>query len=457
VVTAIGLSADRNRVLATVRLTKAAGDLAVQDSRFWIVRPRADARGVSGFGALLSGAYIGADAGHVRETRNTFIGLEVPPVVTAARQGASYVLRSGSLGSIHDGAPVYYRHVEVGRVTGTALNADGKGVTIDVFVDAPYHRYIGLNTRWWDASGANLSLDSRGGNFSMQSLEALLLGGVAFRPSPGQPAGAPAPAGTVFDLASDGIDAPDQPDGTPAVVEMRFAQSLRGLSVGAAVDFRGVPLGEVTQVNLERNPRAGAVDMRVTLNLYPDRLGPQFRASAEHADGTAGKALLRKLVADGLRGQLRTGNLLTNQRYVALDLFPNAPQARVDLSRTPVELPTVPNALDDLQAEVADFAKKLDGVPYAKIDADLQRTFARVHRLFQQAETQLAPQAQESLATARQAVDAAGEAMQTPLLLQRDARQAREQLARALTALDALANLVEQRPASLVWGSAAAF
>jgi paraquat-inducible protein B len=89
--------------------------------------------------------------------------------------------------------------------------------------------------------------------------------------------------------------------------------------------------------------------------------------------------------------------------------------------------------------------------------ADLQRTFARVHRLFQQAETQLAPQAQESLATARQAVDAAGEAMQTPLLLQRDARQAREQLARALTALDALANLVEQRPASLVWGSAAAF
>jgi paraquat-inducible protein B len=100
VVTAIGLSADRNRVLATVRLTKAAGDLAVQDSRFWIVRPRADARGVSGFGALLSGAYIGADAGHVRETRNTFIGLEVPPVVTAARQGASYVLRSGSLGSI---------------------------------------------------------------------------------------------------------------------------------------------------------------------------------------------------------------------------------------------------------------------------------------------------------------------------------------------------------------------
>ncbi|MEF2249268.1 intermembrane transport protein PqiB [Ralstonia solanacearum] len=454
-VTAVRLSTDLSRVFVTVRLTQEAADFAAKGTRFWIVRPRAGTRGASGLGTLLSGTYIGADRSGSHEPETQFTGLESPPVVSFRQKGARFVLHGPSLGSVETGAPVYYRHIEVGQVTGTALDKDGAGVTVDVFVEAPYHRYVGRDTQWRHASGLGLRLDAAGLRLNTESFQAMLLGGIAFQPSSGQPVGETAPDGTVFSLQSGDFGTTDSPDGKPAVVVMHFDQSLRGLSVGAAVDFRGVQFGEVTNVGVEFDPKTRTFVMPVTLSLYPDRLGQAFRASSEYGDTTAAKALLRKLVAQGLRGQLRTGNLLTNQLYVALDMFPNAPPVQLDLSRTPIALPTIPNTLDDLQAQIADLARTLDRVPLDQLGAHLDQSLDHARRLFTLADAQLAPQARTLLASARQAFDAAQAAVQSPLLLPTELSQAREQLAHALRALDALTDTIAQHPESLVWGSTA--
>jgi paraquat-inducible protein B len=457
-VTAITLSPDRSRVLIEVQLTESAKHFAVKGARFWIVRPRVGAGGVSGLGTLLSGAYIGADSGLSHETeteaetKTRFIGLETPPAIGTGEEGAQYVLHGDSLGSVDIGSPVYYRRLQVGRVTGVTLDKDGAGVTLNVFVGRPYQQYVGTKTRWWQASGLDLRLDSNGLQLNTQSLAAVMLGGIAFQGPPDENAGEATQDGAVFRLAQDEADAMRHDDGPPAPVVMRFSQSLRGLSVGAPVDFRGIQLGEVTKIGVEFDPKTREFTLPVTLNLYPNRLGQRYRESVQYRDASAGKALLLKLVASGLRGQLRTGNLLTNQLYIALDMFPQAPPAHVDLDRRPIELPTAPNTLQELQVQIADIAKKLNQVPFDQLGSGLNSTLANADRLLRQLDTQLAPQARDTLASAEKTFNAAHAVLQQDSPLQADMHQALTQLTQTLRSLNTLADYLEQHPESLMWG-----
>ncbi|KVD75296.1 mammalian cell entry protein [Burkholderia ubonensis] len=452
IVKTITLSKDLARVLVDVQLKKEAEDFAVKGSRFWVVRPRIGATGVSGLGTLLSGAYIGVDAGRSQEGQTDFTGLETPPPVTGDQKGTQYVLRGASLGSVDIGSPVYYRRVQVGQVVGFALDKDGTGVTVNVFVNAPYDQYVGVNSRWWQASGVDLRLDSSGFKLNTQSLATVILGGIAFQAPPNQTNGTAAPNNTVFHLGSDEADAMREPDGPPLQVVMNFNQSLRGLAVGAPVDFRGIVLGEVTNIGIDYDPKAKNFTMPVTMNLYPERLGRRFRETIESKGETARRGIVERLVERGLRGQLRTGNLLTSQLYVALDFFPKAAAAKIDPARQPLELPTVPNELEELQVVVADIAKKLDKVPFEQIGANLNSTLANADRLFKQLDTQVAPEARDTLSAAKQTFSAAEATLQQDSPLQSDVRGALKELTRTLQSLNALSDYLERHPESLLKG-----
>ncbi len=448
----IRLSRDHSRVIVAVQLTKEAEDFAVDDTRFWIVRPRIGTTGVTGLGTLLSGAYIGVDAGRSHDSRTDFVGLEKPPAVTGDLKGRRFSLHGTSLGSIDIGSPIYYRRVQVGQVVGFSLDRDGKGVSIDVFVDAPYDQYVGTNSRWWHASGVDLRISSGGLQLNTQSLATVIIGGLAFQSPPGQAVGAEAPDNSTFNLAANEGDAMRAPDGPPVTVVMNFNQSLRGLAVGATVDFRGIELGEVTGIGIQYDPTARDFTMPVTMNLYPDRLGRRFRESIKQGGEPAGKQLLRTLVKHGLRGQLRTGNLLTSQLYVALDMFPKAAPVSFDASRSPLELPTVPNTLEELQVQVAEIARKLDQIPFDKISKNLNGTLESANGLFKTLDTQLAPQARDTLAAAQRTFGAAQSTLQQDSPLQSDMHQAFTQLTQTLQTLNALADYLERHPESLLRG-----
>lgn len=448
----IKLSSDLSHVLVEVQLKKEAERFAVDGSRFWIVRPRVAANGVSGLGTLLSGAYIGVDAGRSHTRQDTFTGLEAPPAVTGDQKGTTYVLHGESLGSIDIGTPVYYRRVPVGQVASYSLDQDGDGVNFTVFVAAPYDRYVGENTRWWQASGVDLRLDSSGFKLNTQSLEAVVLGGIAFQTPPDQPIGAVAPSNSTFRLGTDQADAMRAPDGTPVTVVTNFNQSLRGLAVGATVDFRGIEIGNVTNIDINYDPKTDNFTMPVTLNLYPDRLGPRFRQATENKGEAARREILAHLVKRGLRAQLRTGNLLTSQLYVAIDFFPKAATATLDLNKNPLELPTVPNTLDELQLQVADIAKKLDKIPFDQIGTNLNDSLKQANVLFKQLNTQIAPQARDTLSAAKQTFDAAQATLQQDSPLQSDVRGALKELTRTLQSLNALSDYLERHPESLLQG-----
>jgi len=452
-VRAISLSQDLGKVLVTIDMNKDARRFTVADTRFWVVRPRIGVGGVSGLGTLLSGAYIGVDAGKSQETRSDFTGLEKVPQVAGDQKGSQYTLHSESLGSLDAGSPIYYRRIQVGQVIGYDLENHGQGVAIKVFVNAPYDQYVGKSTRWWHASGVDVRFDSSGFKLNTQSLAALLVGGISFESMGGRKPDTLAPPGADFLLASDQASALREPDGAPITTVLYFDQSVRGLSPGAAVDFRGIVLGEVRSVGVEFDPVKKDFRMPVTVDMYPNRLGRRVQETvADEKERNMGPLLLERMVSHGLRGQLRTGNLLTGQLYVALDFFPNAAPVKLDMNSYPIEVPTVPNSLDELQTQIASIVRKLDKVPFADIGNNLRDTLKSADLLFKKVDGQLVPDVKDTLGAARQTFGAAQQVLQQDSPMQSDLRTALQQLTQTLQSLSELSDYVERHPESLIRG-----
>src|SRR5262249_14983375 len=153
------------------------------------------------------------------------------------------------------------RRVTVGQVVGYDLNRDGSGVTVRIFVNAPYDQFVRTNTRFWQASGIDVRLDANGIKVDTQSLASIVAGGVAFQSPAGQPTGPRTAANASYRLAVDEPDAMRDPDGVPTRFVMRFNQSLRGLQPGAPVDFRGITLGKVVSIGVEYDRQKKTISM----------------------------------------------------------------------------------------------------------------------------------------------------------------------------------------------------
>ncbi|QHE91769.1 MCE family protein [Pandoraea fibrosis] len=458
-VKSIELSDDLSHVRVTVDLTKNAKKFAVKDSRWWIVRPRVAGGSVSGLSTLLSGAYIGADAGKSGDTANHFVGLEVPPVVSTGQPGKPFILHAADIGSLDIGSPIYYRRIQVGQVEAYSLDQDGKGVTLRVFVQAPYDQYVGSNTRFWHASGIDLRLDSSGFQVNTQSLASVVIGGIAFQAPGDAGAGVMAKPGQEFRLAPDETTAMKAPDTHPVTVVFRFQQSLRGLAVGAPVDFRGITLGEVTSIGVEFDRASKQISMPVTVLVYPDRLRRRDPKNNLEPGEDIRHQILDALVARGLRGQLRTGNLLTGQLYVALDFFPNAKPAKAERVDDVLVMPTVPNTLDQLQLQIADIASKLDKIPFDSIGQSLDSSLRKLDKtldsaqgLFRQLDGEIAPEAKATLGEAKKSFGAAERTLSEDAPVQQDVRQAMQELTKTLRSLNTLADYLQQHPEALLRG-----
>jgi paraquat-inducible protein B len=453
----ITLSKDRSHVLANVQLSKEAESFTAADTRFWVVRPRVAASGVSGLSTLLSGAYIGADAGTSKETKDEFTGLEVQPIVRLDASGKQYMLHATDIGSLDIGSPVYYRRIKVGQLAAFDLDADGKGVTLRIFIDAPYDKFIGVNTRFWHASGFDMQINASGFKLRTQSLATVVLGGIAFQ-APDDQLGTTAKENTTFNLAADEEAALKEPDGPSETVVMYFNQSLRGLTPGTTVDFRGVVLGEVKSIGIEYDAKRREFSMPVVVQVYPERLGRRYAEDEKHSSYTA-KQRLQYMVSRGLRAQLRTGNLLTGQLYVALDFFPKAAPATIDTSSAIIELPTIPNSLDEIQSQIAEIAKKLSKVPFDQIAADLQKTLGTLNRTLLNAEqltkslnNDVAPEITAAMKDVRVTLDNANRTLSDNAPLQQDIRATLQELTRSAASVRILTDYLERHPEALIRG-----
>jgi len=394
-ITEINLAPDFSGVIATAELVKGAESRVVEDTRFWVVRPRVSGSTVSGLTTLLSGSYVAMDVGKSSSRSRVFTGLENPPAFTTDAPGRQITLPAEDIGS-----PVYYRRLQVGQVAAYELEKDGRSVRITCFINAPYHQFLTSNSRFWHASGIDMAVDSEGVRIKTESLVSIAIGGIAFATPFDEVEPSPIAKDMVFELHRNQARAFRNPDRLSDDYILVFNQSVRGLQPGATVDFRGIVVGEGSAIHTQFDPETKQITIPVEIKIYPERFTSRMLGVRPTSGrlGTKGK-FMADLVDRGMRAQLRTGSLLTGQLYVALDFFPDAPKAKLDLAQAVPELPTRPSALEDLQQTLVQLANKLERVPLDTMAQDLSHTLKTVDTLVKRLDTEMAPTLSEGRQT----------------------------------------------------------
>lgn len=374
----IALSRDLKGVVVTIRINKEATPLLTEQARFWVVKPRFFAGSVSGLQTILSGAYIelrpSPDGG---AGRREFIGLEDPPVLQSDVPGTEFRLRAARIGSLGLGSPIFFRDQSVGEVLGWDIAEMENNVTIHVFVRAPYDQYVRDTTRFWNASGISVELGAKGLTVQLESIRALILGGVAFD-TPSEAAGvARSEPKQEFTLhpSKDAADSALYVRSPPLLAV--FKSSVAGLAKGSVVRMRGLKVGEVDSVNLEYDPAHDSVVAVAQFFVEPSRI-----SRIVFPDAADIETRLSGLIQRGLRVKLESGNLLTGSKGLAFDVYPSAEPAQLTKRRDLMVIPTVETAGGgDVMASAADLMDKLSAIPFDEIGRNLNQTLSGTNTL----------------------------------------------------------------------------
>lgn len=358
--TSLKFAEDHKHVIATAEMSPKAKEFLVKDMKFWVVKPRMSGLNITGLGTLLSGYYIGVQLGQSKESERTFTALESPPL-TGDIPGRIFMLKASELGSLGEGTPIYFRQLPAGQVVSYELDKAGGFLNVKIFVQAPYDQYVNPDTRFWNASGVDVSLTAAGLHVQTESVMSILAGGIAFETPASDAPLPPAAADTQFTLFSGRADAFKPAANDPYTYVLLFKQSIRGLEVGAPVELGGVIIGEVTKISPQFDSKTMEFSVPITVCVDPERYGVKFLDRPAGEDTMAAhKKTIDALVARGLRAQLKTGSLISGSLFVAINFFPDEPLATIDWSQNPVQLPTKSGQLEAVEDSVADLLKNLD-------------------------------------------------------------------------------------------------
>ena len=460
-------SEDLTRIIVHVSMQPGSEDFLTERTRFWVVRPRIGSGGVSGLGTLVSGAYIAVEPSQSGEHVVSFTGLEKPPVVTSDAEGTSYRLRSKRLGGISISAPVYFRQFEVGEITEYKLSDDNTHVDIGFFVRAPHDQQVLEGSRFWNAGGVSLKLDATGVQLEMQTVTSLLSGGIAFETLPEHTETPKAKEGRVFDLYDNHDATLEAPITITHTFVTRFSGSVRGLNVGAPVEFRGIRIGTVKSIELGYDPMQPDTSVPVVLvDLEPERLAgfadvdmneEATRLEQEDFEQHTVRNIENAVMEQGLRARLETGNLVTGALYVELDYFPDAdPVTQVTDGEYP-EIPTLPNPLEGILAGFNRIIAKLE-------DAKLEETLTNLNELMISANQvtstlgqnapALAAELQATLEEARATLTSLKDITSTDGEIGNELYNALAEITAAARSIRVMSEYLERHPEALIKGKA---
>jgi paraquat-inducible protein B len=470
-VTRLSLSPDLMWVMVQAQFVKGAESYLTENTRFWVVRPRVAAFGVSGLSTLFSGAYIDLDPGKPGKTSREFNGLEEPPIVTTVDPGRVFVLNADRKGSIEIGSPVYYRQIMVGKVIAYHLADDGSHITFRIFINSPFDQYVHRNSRFWNASGLNVRLDAQGIGIQTESWMSLMVGGITFDVlDTFEPLQDTAEENSVFDLHPSREAALKKSYIDKTRYMLYFSGSVRGLSPGAPVEFRGIPIGEVVDLRMEYDADQKTFEIPVVIVIEPGRIylkkGTRYNEKERVIDF---------LVAKGFRAQLKSGNLVTGQQYISLDFFPDAPPARVLYGDTFPVIPTMPTPIEEIGSKIGHLIAKIEKIPIDQISGDIRDTIqgakeivrspevaaslrslreslGEIQKLAADLRLQTLPEAQAALRQARTSLAASGSLLDSDSPLQLQLQEGLREVSAAAQSLRSLLDYLERHPESILQG-----
>lgn len=362
-------------------------------------------------------------------------------------------MRADQLGSLDVGVPVYFRQIKVGQVVAYDLAKDGQAVGIKVFVNAPYDGLVRENTRFWNAGGVDVSLDASGLKVNTESFLAIMLGGVAFETPVSLEPGEVAQEGQVFRLYASREKSYEKTYLEKRYFVLYFNGSVRGLTRGAPVEFRGIKIGQVLDVTLEASRDTLEFRIPVLIEIELERM------SISGKETEAREKVLARLIERGLRAQLKTGSLITGQLYVDLDLHPEAPARRVVYAGKYPEIPTIPAPLQAVTEKVSKFVDRLEKLPLDQVVAELRSTvqsldqaIGETQALIGRLDAEVAPQAKATLEQGQKTLASIERLTSSEAPVGQDLQRAIQELAETAHSMRILTEYLQQHPDSIIYG-----
>lgn len=377
------VSDDLKYVDAEIILSRDMGKHLGSDARFWIVSPRITRSGISGLSTFFSGTYIGMSPGTNSDDQTYYMGEDRPPVIAPTEAGRRFYLLADSLGSIDIGAPIFYKQLQVGEVIDFKLLDKNAGVQLEVFIRDPYYELVRNNSRFWNASGAEFKFGANGATFRMESLTSLISGGIAFETPKAFDESPASPAQQTFVLYKNYDNTQEKQYAQRLYYVMHFQGNVRGLAVGNPVEFQGVPVGQVENIDIRLDKTSQQLKVPVLVSIQPQ----QFDESL--TPNTADMAM-RQLVDRGLRAKLDTSSLLTGQKVITLTMEKSPKSADIVKIGGYSEFPTISAALDDLPTMAANvmgsLQETLDGVKRIVNSGKLDKTIDSANSMLKEVE-----------------------------------------------------------------------
>ncbi|PPD42056.1 MAG: MCE family protein [Methylobacter sp.] len=368
-VTDISISDDLKTIVVNAQMHSEAEPYLKDQTSFWVVRPQVGLGGVSGLGTLFSGPYIEIKPGGGRD-KTDFVGLTTPPLLKTNAEGRQFTLETNNLGSLHAGTPISFHGINVGEVLSHELSPTADAIKLKIFINRPYGQFVRKNTRFWIDSGVDLSASADGFKVRTGPLISLLSGGIAFRTSPYDKPSDVQPENSEFELYDNYEKSEEVFSGNTLKYVMYFNGSVRGLTEGAPVQLRGIPIGKVTHIKLELDEKTAEIRIPVTVELELNRI-----ESVNNLPEVSHKNIMAELINKGLRAQLQTGSLLTGQLLVDLDFHPkNKITLAANNSSVYPEFPTIPSSLDQFAHSAQTIMDKVAKLPLEEMGAETTKT-----------------------------------------------------------------------------------
>ena len=369
-VTEVTFSDGLKRVRVTAELKKNMKPYLSENTRFWVVQAKLGVGEVQGLDTLLSGVYIVMDPHKGEQSVRTFKGLDQIPVVDSGEKGHTYTLKAKSIGSLSVGSPIYYRKLKAGSVASYKLDDDGEYVTIEVFVKAPFDKLINDKTRFYNVSGVRVSMTADGVDIQTDSLVSLMMGGLAFDNFRSHGKGKPVPKGYVFNLYDSRKDAQKIHYKRELYFWVYFDESIRGLSVGAPVEFRGLKIGEVVNFSLIGNADTAEFKIPILIKIEPERF--TIIGKNQTTGNDVNVPVFEKLLKKGFRAQLKSGNLITGELYIDLNLYPNLPPAPLKKEYEFYVIPSIPATIESLKNNLQSVLQEIASIPFEEIGKEMK-------------------------------------------------------------------------------------
>ncbi len=455
----IRLGDDLRHVLVTAELSKDYGRFLNDKTRFWVARAQIRGGTASDLSTLLSGAYIGVDPALGGKPTTSFAGLEVPPVVTSGLPGRHFWVKSKRLGSLNVGVPVYYRQIQVGQVVSYGFAPDGQNVDVQVFIEAPHDAKVTANTRFWNASGLDVSLSAQGLKIDTESLISIISGGLAFDVPEGLEPGDAAGENAVFNLYPSRESIQEKSYSVRRKWMVYFDQSVRGLSPGAPVEIYGIKIGEVTNIDLIYDEKLKDLRVPVVLSIEPERIANVLKAVSDQQN-VQSEPLLRWFVEErNLRAQLKTGNLLTGQLLVDLGFYPEEPKVQLAHENGMPVIPSMGGSIEEIQESIARITRSLEKVPFERIGKSLDQllkestvTVRDAGVFVRRLDGETAPMLQSSLGALQGTLEELQRTLGKDSPLNYNLKKTLEELTLTLRSLRELSTAIENQPQSLLFG-----